>query len=35
MKSLSPIKQDSDLVTVKYLNDNIDEMVGGGCIVII
>ncbi|MFN0602712.1 hypothetical protein [Facklamia hominis] len=30
MKSLSPIKQDSDLVTVKYLHDNIDKMVGGG-----
>lgn len=30
MKSLSPIKQDSDLVTLKYLHDNIDKIVGGG-----
>lgn len=32
MKDLSPIKHDEDLVTVKYLYDNIDEMVGGGVI---
>ncbi len=30
MKSLSKITQPDDLVTVKYLHDNIDGMVGGG-----
>ena len=35
MKSLSKINNDNDLVTVKYLQDNIDEMIGGGYTVII
>ncbi len=30
MKSLSRITQPDDLVTVKYLNNNINEMIGGG-----
>ncbi len=29
MKSLTPIKADDDLVTVKYLRDNISQKVGG------
>lgn len=29
MKDLSQIKDDQDLVTVKYLKDNIEQMVGG------
>ena len=35
MKSLSKTTQSDDLVTVKYLNDNIGEIVGGGYIAII
>lgn len=35
MKSLSPINKDDDLITVRYLHDNITEMFGGGYIVII
>lgn len=30
MKSLSEVNNENDLVTVKYLQDNITEMVGGG-----
>lgn len=30
MKSLSNMNNENDLVTVKYLQDNIDEMIGGG-----
>lgn len=30
MKSLSKTNNDNDLVTVKYLNDNIAEIIGGG-----
>ena len=30
MKSLSKMNNENDLVTVKYLQDNIDEMIGGG-----
>ena len=32
MKSLSKTTQSDDLVTIKYLQDNIDEMIVGGAI---
>ena len=32
MKDLSPINKDDDLITVRYLHDNIAEIIGGGVI---
>lgn len=32
MKSLSKINSDNDLVTIKYLKDNISIDIGGGSI---
>ena len=35
MKDLSPIKHDEDLITSKYLNNNMTKIIGGGYIAII